>query len=100
MNCYYCKGVDTVEQRNTRFCVYDIPNPFLVENVPALVCYLCGDKSFSGATVSALNKIKDGEAKAADWQTFPVFDFKELNKARNPEQSGTAHSANSAMEQV
>ena len=98
MNCYYCKGIDTMEQQNTRFCAYDVPSPFLMENVPALVCRLCGEKSYSGEVVSALEKIKNGEAKASDWLTFQVFDFKQLSKARNSEKSETADPANPKME--
>lgn len=100
MNCYYCKGIDTMEQQNTRFCAYDIPNPFLMENVPALVCRLCGEKSYSGEVVSALEKIKNGEAKASNWQTFQVFDFKQLDKSRNSEKSEKSYPDNPKTEQV
>lgn len=86
MNCYYCKGVDTKERQNTRFCAYDTPNPFVMENVPAMVCYLCGDKTFSSDAVTALEQIKNGEAKAIGRQTFQVFDFNQLNPSRDSEQ--------------
>ena len=79
MNCYYCKGIDTVEQQPTRFCDWEVPNPFIVENVPAFMCRLCGDKSFSGDTVTALEKIKNGEATANGAQVFHVFDFGKLD---------------------
>ena len=81
MNCYYCKGVDTMGEQNTRFCAYDIPNPFVMQNVPASVCRLCGDKSYSGDVVTALEKIKNGEVQVSGFQTFRVFDFKQLDKA-------------------
>ena len=82
MNCYYCKGVDTMEAQNTRFCAYDIPAPFVMENVPASVCRLCGDKSYSGNVVTALEKIKNGKAQVSGFQTFRVFDFKQLDKSK------------------
>lgn len=87
MNCYYCKGVDTLEQQNTRFCAYDIPDPFVVEQVPALVCRLCGDKSFSGNVVKALEKIRTGEAQADGFQSFRVFDFGQLANTEKSEKN-------------
>ena len=90
MNCYYCKGVDTLEERNTRLCVYDIPEPFVVEQVPARVCRLCGDKSFTGNVVEALEKIRTGEAQADGFQSFRVFDFKHLVKNEQSEKDSEA----------
>ena len=81
MNCPYCHGVGTLEKRLTRFCAYDIPSPFLVERVPATVCRLCGDKSFSGDVVAALEKIANKEAKVSDLQAFRVFDFCQFDRA-------------------
>ncbi len=60
MNCHYCNGVDTVEEKTASFSACDIPQAFIVENVPAFVCYLCGDKSFSSASIKALGKIERG----------------------------------------
>lgn len=93
MNCYYCKGVDTLEEQNTRFCVYDVPDPFVVEQVPALVCRLCGDKSFSGNVVKALEKIGTGEAQADGFQSFRVFDFKRLAKTEESEGNSSLSSS-------
>ena len=89
MNCYYCKGVGTVEERLTRFCAYDIPDPFLMENVPASVCRLCGDKSYSGDVVTALEKIKNREVKASKSRNFRVFDYLQLegHPKLSPEES-------------
>ena len=81
MNCHYCHGVGTLEKRLTRFCAYDIPNPFLVERVPATVCRLCGDKSYSGDVVAALERIRNKEAKVSDLQAFRVFDFYQFDQA-------------------
>ena len=96
MNCYYCKGVDTLEEKNTRFCVYDVPDPFVVEQVPALVCRLCGDKSFSVNVVKALEKIGTGEAQADGFQSFRVFDFEQLAKTEESEENSGA-SSNSSL---
>jgi hypothetical protein len=83
VDCYYCKGVDTVEEQTTRFCACEIPRPFVVENVPAFVCRLCGDKSFSGETLTALEKIKNGEARVSRVQFIRVFDFDRLDNQLN-----------------
>ena len=78
MNCRYCNGVDTVEQAITTFSVCDITQPFIVENVPALVCYLCGDKTFSYGAIKAMNKVKRGEVQSGESRLLRVFDFGKL----------------------
>jgi hypothetical protein len=85
MNCFYCKGVDTVEEQPTRFCACESPQPFVVENVPAAVCRLCGDRAFSAETVAALEKIKNGEAQARGYQVIQIFDFEQPGRAEKPE---------------
>lgn len=84
MNCRYCNGTDTVSEAITTFSVCDIPEPFMVENIPALVCYACGDKTFSSNAVNAMNKIKSGEAKTDQSRRLRVFDF---NKLEEPSKS-------------
>lgn len=78
MNCYYCKGVDTVEEEAAPLCECEAYRPYLVEHVPTFVCRLCGDKSYSDETLSALEKITKGEASASSWQVIRVFDFNQL----------------------
>lgn len=84
MNCRYCNGVNTVEAQITTFSICDLPQPFMVENVPALVCYLCGDKTFSGKAIDAMNKIKRGEVKAGKSRLLQVFDFDKLAEPSRP----------------
>lgn len=88
VNCHYCHGVDTVQQTITRFCACDAPVPFIVENVPASVCYLCGDKAFSGDIVDTFEKIKNGEFEANDSRSVKVFDMEKLRQP--PEANGEA----------
>ncbi len=83
MNCFYCKGVETIEEGTTRFCACDASTPFIVENVPASVCQLCGDKSFSGETVDALQKINNGECRPTSVQFVKVYDFENLIERPN-----------------
>ena len=89
MNCFYCNGVDTVEKGKTHYSACDLPNPFIVENVPASVCRLCGDESFSGETVDALEKIKNGECWSTSVQFVKVFDFENLIERPNNEPQPT-----------
>ena len=88
MNCVYCNGVDTVEEQLTRFCACETPRPFIVENVPAFVCRLCGDKSFSGEAVSELEKMKNGEVQINSLQILRVFDFQQIDKPGTSATSG------------
>lgn len=92
MNCYYCQGIDTMEVQNTSFCAYDIPDPFVVENVPASVCRLCGEKSFPEEFVSALEKINTGDAQVTGFRAFRVFDFRNLEGVQAPESSRKIYS--------
>ena len=80
MNCFYCHGVDTVENGKTHHCACDIDTPFIVENVPASVCRLCGDAAFSGETVNALEKIRNGECQPTGSRTVRVYDFENLSQ--------------------
>ncbi len=80
MNCFYCRGVDTIEQTTTRFCAYDTDTPFLVENVPASVCLLCGDESYKGDTLDTLEEIKNGTFQPQGFRVFQVFDFEDLKR--------------------
>lgn len=80
MNCFYCRGVDTIEETTTRFCAYDTDTPFLVENVPASVCRLCGDESYKGDTIDTLEEIKNGSFLPQGFRVFQVFDFEDLER--------------------
>ena len=81
VNCAYCNGVDTVKQETTRFCACDAREPFIVERVPAFVCGLCGDRSYSTDTIAELEKIKNGGAAVNDIRSVRVFLFDSLERA-------------------
>lgn len=83
MNCYYCKGVNTMDQQSTRFCAFDIDDPFIMENVPASVCRLCGEKSYSEEVISAIEKINRGEAQVIGFRAVKVFDFRNLDRVED-----------------
>jgi YgiT-type zinc finger domain-containing protein len=46
---------------------------FVIDNVPAQVCSVCGDTLFSAAAVQRIQDIVQGRAKPAT--TAPVYDY-------------------------
>jgi hypothetical protein len=84
MRCYYCYGVDTIEEQLTRFCACAATHPFIVENVPAQVCCQCGDTTHSAKTSATLEKIIKGEAGLGSLRPIRVFDFNNLDKSHEP----------------
>ena len=83
MNCYYCKGVNTIEELAVRLCACEGTHPYIVENVPTFVCRLCGEKSYLGETLTELEKITKGEVVAISVQVVQVFDFDTLEGSAN-----------------
>jgi hypothetical protein len=77
MDCIVCNGIDSMEEKLIRFCACDSSDPFLVENMPGLVCCLCGNKVFSGKAIEALDAVRNGKAQPKRWQRVAVFDFEE-----------------------
>ena len=75
MLCIYCGGKDTVAERKVRFGICEVPKPFIIENVPAFVCILCGEKALPQVVIARLKSVKAGEATAVGEQEVPVFDF-------------------------
>ena len=84
VNCHYCGGVESVEATTTLFCDYRSATPVIVENVPAYVCELCGDTSFSGETVATLKTIDNGTSRPVGRRSFPVFDFERPDPKLQP----------------
>ena len=84
VNCHYCGGVESVEATTTLFCDYRSATPVIVENVPAYVCELCGDTSFSGETVATLKTIDNGTSRPVGRRSFPVFDFEQPDPKLQP----------------
>ncbi len=80
MNCFYCHGVDTIEEGKTDYCVGELSRPFVVRNVPASICRLCGDESYSADTVETLDQIRNGDYQPVGSVTLQVFDFERLGQ--------------------
>ena len=78
MDCNYCHGMDTIKQQKIRFCACNSPTPFIVDNVPAEVCSLCGDKSYSGDTLAQLKKVRDRKIPMPFVLPIPIVDFDQI----------------------
>ena len=81
MNCHYCYGVDTFKEELTEFSFWKASKPFVVENIPALVCIQCGETIFPGKVNLALdhflNNIKAGRVAPANVRAVPFYDFQQ-----------------------
>lgn len=95
MNCHYCFGVDTFKEELTEFCSWHRPTPFVVENIPALVCIQCSETIFAGELNLGhlLDEIKAGRVAPATVRAVPFYDFQQ---ARPSESLQTAIAGNEA----
>lgn len=75
MACYNCRSSNTEELQNVRYFQWEGSKPFIVENVPAIVCRLCGPTGYSGSVLSVIERIRDGKGTPIGTQTVKVFDF-------------------------
>jgi YgiT-type zinc finger domain-containing protein len=56
--------------------VFQIDNkPVLVEHIPAMVCKLCGEETFSHDTTERIRRMVHGESKPAKSIPMDVFTF-------------------------
>lgn len=79
MNCSKCGG--RIAPRLVRICACEATPPTIVENVPALVCSLCGDQELSDQTVQVLERMRDGSV-ASRPVLARVFDFAHTRQPR------------------
>ncbi len=72
MQCKLCGNV--MHERLTSFCAWESTPIVKVENVPALVCTVCGEKVFSQNTVEEVQRLqRDGSGyRRAEAR---IFDF-------------------------
>ena len=75
MDCYYCRGKDTVEEKMIRYFMDAGNNPYFIDNLPVKVCRSCGPTRFSSVASMALDKIRNGKAAPSGAQAVRVFDF-------------------------
>jgi YgiT-type zinc finger domain-containing protein len=94
MDCYYCLGKDTVEEKMIRYFMGAGSNPYFIDNLPVKVCRSCGPTRFSSVASMALDKIRNGKATPIGAQIVSVFDFN--NPRDKPEKVSASPSLSKA----
>jgi YgiT-type zinc finger domain-containing protein len=64
------------EERTVLYTAKLRGEPIIIEDVPALVCPLCGDTLFTAQTLKQIERIKEG--LPAPTKQAPVFTLKQL----------------------
>ena len=87
MNCHYCFGVDTFKDELTEFCSWQRPAPFVVENIPALVCIQCSETIFPGKVNlgDLLDEIRAGRVAPTTVRPVPFYDFRQARPSESPQ---------------
>lgn len=75
MKCVFCGG--KVEEKRATFSYEEDDKYILVENVPAEVCTICGEKTYSPEVTDELLRFARDEFQPAKIIEVPVFDFAE-----------------------
>lgn len=73
--CYNCRSVDTEAKTSIRYFSSGGPDPYFLENLPALVCRVCGPTGFSGKAMRVFTQVDEGNAYPIAHRTVPVFDL-------------------------
>jgi YgiT-type zinc finger domain-containing protein len=69
--CDFCGGALYPKTVNTEFWVKG--GLILIEDAPAEVCRVCGEKYFSAETHSEIERLLKGKSKAEKTMTVPVY---------------------------
>lgn len=75
MKCAFCGG--KLEKRIVTFSHEENDKHLLVENVPAVVCTTCGEKTYSPEVTDELLRFAKEDVKPKTIIKVPVFDFAE-----------------------
>lgn len=75
MKCAFCGG--KVEKKRVTFSYEENDKHLFVENVPAEVCTVCGEKTYSPEVTDELLKFANEGVKPKKIIKVPVFDFAE-----------------------
>lgn len=73
MSCVFCGG-STVSQEVT-FIYEQDEQVLLIQNVPAEVCTVCGEKSFSPETTAEIMRFAKQQFQPIKLLEVPVFDY-------------------------
>lgn len=99
MNCRYCHGVDTIQEELTEFCSWQRPTPFVVENIPALVCIQCTETIFPGKLNLGhlLGEIRAGRVAPTTVRAVPFYDFQQARSGESPQPAVQSKDAQSGQ---
>jgi len=75
MRCVFCGG--KLEKKTVTFSYEENDKHLFVENVPAEVCTVCGEKTYSPEVTDELLKFAKKDVKPKRIIKVPVFDFAE-----------------------
>lgn len=75
MKCVFCGG--KLKKENVTFAYEDVDKYLLVENVPAEVCTICGEKTYSPSVTDDILKFAKNEFQPVRTIEIPVFNFTE-----------------------
>ncbi len=74
--CHVCSSTESHVEYVSE--VFEIGSKFyLVENIPATVCYRCGEKIFSGETSEAIRVMLHSKAKPIKSVILDVFSYQQ-----------------------
>src|SRR5713226_8346539 len=76
VRCHVCGG-EMVHAQVT-YCFCDEQHPFIVRDVPALVCQSCGERAYSTQTLADLERVRDGQAVPSRLMNVPVYSLSSL----------------------
>ncbi len=73
MKCVFCGGA--LEDKKVTFCYAESNKYLFVEDVPAEVCKLCGEKTYSPDVTDKLLKFAKERNKPEKTIEVPVYEF-------------------------
>lgn len=72
-NCSFCGG--SVEERLVNVDYRTKAGLVIIENVPAGVCYQCGEQYYTARVAKAMEKLATAEGPISKTVTIPVREF-------------------------
>ena len=82
VNCIVCGG--SLEPQLVNICACEQLPAVIVQNVPALVCVICGEKVLSQDVMDVFTRIGNGDAPLPDHQVSHVYNFNSVTAISHP----------------
>ena len=93
VNCLVCGG--RLEPQVVNICACETLPAIIVQNVPALVCVVCGEKVLSQDVMDVFARIGNGDAPLPDRQVSHVYNFNSVTAFSHPSVHVIWHGADS-----